>query len=55
MIKQKQNFDGSNLKQDQITFTHENIINIYISYKINLWPKRDDNFALTSARINWKC
>ena len=47
--KTKVKFDGSSLKQDKITFTHGNIINIHISYKINLWPKRDDNFTLTSA------
>ena len=34
--KTKVKFDGSSLKQDKITFTHGNIINIYISYKIKL-------------------
>ena len=26
------------LKQDKITFTHKQVVNIYIMYKINLWP-----------------
>ena len=47
--KTKVKFDGSSLKQDKVTFTHGNIINIYISYKIKLWPNQDDNFTPTSS------
>ena len=31
-------FDGSCLKQEKVTFTHKQEVNIYIVYKINLWP-----------------
>ena len=30
-------FYGSCLKQDEITFTHEQVVNIYIFLEINLW------------------
>ena len=31
-------FDGSCLKYDKVTFTHKQVVNIYIIYEINLWP-----------------
>ena len=30
--------DESCLKQDKLTFTHKQVVNIFIVYKINLWP-----------------
>ena len=30
--------DESCLKQDKLTFTHKQMVNIYIVYEINLWP-----------------
>ena len=35
--KTRVKFVGSCLKQDKITFSHGKIVNIYITYKINLW------------------
>ena len=34
--KTRVKFDGSCLKQDKITLTHDETVNIYV-YKINLW------------------
>ena len=31
-------FNGSCLKQEKTTFTHKQVVNIYIVYKMNLWP-----------------
>ena len=31
-------FDGSCLKKKKVTFSHEQVVNICIAYKINLWP-----------------
>ena len=31
-------FDGSILKQDKVSLTHEQVRNTYIAYEINLWP-----------------
>ena len=31
-------FDGNCLKQDKVTFTHKQVVDIYIVYEINLWP-----------------
>ena len=31
------------LRQDEITFTHEKIVNIYIVYEINLWNYVDSS------------
>ena len=38
-------FDGSCLKQDEITFNYVKIVNIYIVYKINLWNYVDSSDA----------
>ena len=35
-VKTRKEFDGSCLKQNKITFTQGNIVNIYIVYEINL-------------------
>ena len=35
--KTRVKFVGSCLKQDKITFTHNNVVNIYIFYEKNLW------------------
>ena len=48
-------FDGSILKQDKVSLTHEQVRNIYIVYEINLWPF---NFGKDFARGNffiWSC
>ena len=34
----RRKFDGQRLKQDKVTFTLKTSVNIYIVYKINLWP-----------------
>ena len=31
-------FDGNCLKQEKLTFTHKEVVNIYIVYEINFWP-----------------
>ena len=36
------------LKQDTLSFIHENIVNLYISYKLDIWS-RDLNTAFTLA------
>ena len=41
--KTRVKLDGSCLKQDKITFTHEKTANIYIVYKINLWNYEDSS------------
>ena len=33
----RKKFDGQYLKQDKVTFTPKNAVNIYIVYEINLW------------------
>ena len=43
-FKTRAKFVGSCLKQDNITFSDRNIVNIYIVYEINL-----DNFTLKNA------
>ena len=30
--------DGSCLNQDKFTFTHKQVVNICITYEINIWP-----------------
>ena len=43
-------FDGSCLKQGQVTFTTRGVLNFYIAYEINLSPYYvDDNFALGNS------
>ena len=32
--------------QDKITFTHRNIVNIYIVYEINLWDRGYDDYPV---------
>ena len=49
-------FVGSSLKQDKITFTHKNIININIVYEINLWDRGCDyptleNYSFGSLKL----
>ena len=36
-VRPKIKFDGQYLKQEKVTFTHKNVLNIYIVYEINLW------------------
>ena len=36
--KTRVKFNGSCLKQEKITFTHKQEVNIYIVCKMNLWP-----------------
>ena len=38
--------DGSYLKQDNITFTHRRIMNIYIVYEITLWDRGHDDYLM---------
>ena len=35
--KGKVNFKGMCLKLDSVSFIHRNVINLYISYKLNTW------------------
>ena len=42
--KTRVKFVGNCLKEDKITFTHKNIVNIYIIYKINLWDCWYDDY-----------
>ena len=44
--KTRLKFDGSCLKQDQITFTHEKTVNICIVSKINLRDHGCDNYSV---------
>ena len=49
--KSRIKFDSQCLKQDKVTFTHKNLENIYIVYKINLWGyKLCDDFSLFGER-----
>ena len=41
--KTRVKFNGSCLIQDKITFTHGEIVNIYIVYEINLWDHGYDD------------
>ena len=43
--KTRLKFVRSCLKQDKITFTHKNIVNIYIAYEINLWDCGYDDYT----------
>ena len=43
-VKTRAKFDGSCLKQDKMTFTHGNIVNIYIAYEIKLWNRVYDDY-----------
>ena len=36
-VRPRVKFDCLCLKQDKVTFTHENVVNIYINYEINSW------------------
>ena len=45
-VKAKKKFDGTYLKQDKITFTHGNIVNIYIVYEIDLWDCGYDHYPV---------
>ena len=45
-VKTKKKFDGTYLKQDKITFTHGNIVNIYIVYEIDLWDCGYDHYPV---------
>ena len=36
--KSQVKIDGSYLKQDKVTYFHIKVVNIYIVYKIYLWP-----------------
>ena len=36
-------FHGSCLKEEKVTFNYKVIINLYIVYKMNLWPFDLDN------------
>ena len=49
-IKTRVKFDGSYLKRDKVTFTHKQVLNIYIVYEVNLWPLNvSENFALRNS------
>ena len=47
--KARVRFDGSYLKQDKTTFTHEKTVNIYTAYEIDLWPFRRGHFTSGNA------
>ena len=42
--KTRVKLDGSCLKQNRITFSHRNTVNIYIAYEINLWDREYDDY-----------
>ena len=44
--KTRVEFDGSCLKEDKITFTHGNIVNIYVFYEIILWNRGYDDYPM---------
>ena len=51
-VKTRVKFDGSCLKQENITFTYGNIVNIYIVYEINLFHfEYDDHHVLKKSLI----
>ena len=40
-------FGGRNVKQDKVTFNHEDVVTIYFAYEINLYPfKQGADFML---------
>ena len=41
--------DGICLKEDEVTFTHGNLVNIYIVCEINLLPFRQGDFTLGNS------
>ena len=42
--------DGSCLKQEKVTFTHKQVVNIYTAYEINLWSFiADQDFTLENS------
>ena len=41
------------LKEDEITFTHKSIVNIYIVHEINLWYRGYDDNAMLEQFIVW--
>ena len=41
------------LKEDEITFTHKSIVNIYIFHEINLWYRGYDDNAMLEQFIVW--
>ena len=44
------NFDGRSLKQNKVTFTNKQLVNIYIVYEINLWQyTQGADFTLGSS------
>ena len=42
----KLEFKGICLKEDSVSFLHKNVVNFYISYKVDTWP-RDLNTDFT--------
>ena len=47
-------FDGHCLKQHKVTFTHKQVVNIYIVYNINLCSyKQSNDFTLEKSFI-WR-
>ena len=49
-VRPRIKLDGQCLKQYKITFTHKNIVNIYMVYEIHLWPDtKDGDFRFGSS------
>ena len=48
--KIKEKFNGSCLRQEKVTFTHKQVVNIYIFYETNFWPfKQSLDFTLRNS------
>ena len=49
-IKLRVKLDGHCLKEKKVTFTHKQVVDIYVVYEINLWPFTfAKNFALVNS------
>ena len=49
--KTRVKFDASSLKQNRITFSHRNTVNIYIVYEINLLDRGYDDYPVLENYI----
>ena len=42
-VRSRRKFDGQYIKQDKVTFTYKNVVNICIVYELNLWANQQSN------------
>ena len=54
-VRQRINFDSLCLKQDKVTFTHKNFVNIYTVFEINLWSQRVLILRWVLKFFFWSC